>query len=195
MAYPMDLGPTGLGGADQAIREQLQDDEQLVWSGRPDPSKWFAAGDLYLIPFSLLWCGIVATISWQTYTSPNTPWPAKIFVLFFVLVGIYLLIGRHLVKWRDKQQTSYGLTGRRAIIVGPRGRVTDVRLDAVPIDQRPSRSGRHLSVTFGEGRSSLWSRGHTPQNVGLDFFHQGPPAFHDVADVDGLRQALRSIER
>ena len=195
MTYPMDLGPTGLGTDDKAIREQLHHDEQLLWSGRPDPAKWLAPGDLYLIPFSLVWCGMLGFIGWTAVASSNTPWPPKLMLALFVVAGAYLLVGRHILKWRAKRQTGYGLTDTRAIIVGPRGRVTDVRLDSVPIDQRPSRDGRHLSITFGDNRSSFWSRGNTPQNVGMDFFHQGPPAFYDVADVDGLRQALRRVER
>ncbi len=33
----------------------LLPDEQLLWCGRPDPRKHFARGDVFLVPFSLLW--------------------------------------------------------------------------------------------------------------------------------------------
>ncbi len=32
-------------------------DEQVLWTGRPDPAKRFTRSDLWLVPFSLMWTG------------------------------------------------------------------------------------------------------------------------------------------
>lgn len=187
--------PSGPDLDESVIREHLRTGEKLLWSGRPDPNKQFAPGDWYLVPFSLVWTGMVIFIGTRALWDDKGPLGAKLFLIPFLLVALYITIGRFVVKRRGKLRTRYALTDRRAIIAGPRQRVIDVVLDAAPIDQRPSRDGRHLSVTFGERRSSFWSGNNAPQNTGMDFFHQGPPAFYDVGDVEGLRRALRAIGR
>lgn len=165
--------------------------EPLLWAGRPDPARHFTPQDGYLVPFSVVWCGFA--IFWlSTALAQGAPVPFALFGVPFVAVGLYLVGGRFVVKARRKRRTVYGLTPARAIVaVGP-GSVRSAPVQAVPVERRRSRDGRHLTVTFGAGTRG-WTSGPSYANTGMEFFGRGgdPLGFHDVADVSGLENALR----
>jgi hypothetical protein len=43
--------------------DDLLANEEILWSGQPDPTKLLTAADIFLIPFSLVWTGV--TVSWE----------------------------------------------------------------------------------------------------------------------------------
>lgn len=45
------------------VQPELRPGEHLLWSGGPDESVTFGRNDLFLVPFSLLWCGFA--IFWE----------------------------------------------------------------------------------------------------------------------------------
>ena len=45
------------------ISKELASEERLLWSGRPQQGVVFRRTDLFLIPFSLLWCEFV--VFWE----------------------------------------------------------------------------------------------------------------------------------
>jgi len=103
-------------------------------------------------------------------------------------------------KRNRKRRLEYALTSTRAVICDSRGGVRDVPLAHAPIEQSPSRDGRHMTVTFGtssNGWGGGFGAGRLPANSGLDVFGSNfvTPAFVDVADVAGLQAALAHIDR
>lgn len=120
----------------------------------------------------------------------------------FLLVGLYVIVGRFFVKRSRKRRLEYALTRSRALICDSRGGVRDVPLAHAPIEQSPSRDGRHLTVTFGTSTTSWgggfgFRTGRMPTNSGLDLVNSGSaaPAFVDVADAAGVQTALGQIDR
>ncbi len=181
------------------VRRQLAPyllaDESLLWCGRPDSAKHFTSSDVFLVPFSLLWGGFA--IFWMgAAAAGGAPIPFVLFGLPFVVLGLYLIVGRFLVKARRKGQTAYGLTERRALVAVGQGALTEGPLERQPIDQRLSRDRKHMSVIFGRSATG-WSSGPSYANTGLEFLQQGshPVGFFDVADVGGLEAALRRVRR
>jgi len=175
--------------------------EPLLWSGRPDPRVLFGRGDLLLVPFTVLWGSFAVfwnVMVWRTHA----PIFLRLWGIPFLLVGLYVIIGRFFIKRNRKRRLEYALTRSRALICDSRGGVRDVPLAHVPIEQSPSRDGRHLTVTFGTSPTS-WSggfgfrTGRMPTNSGLDLssFGSAAPAFVDVVDVVGLQTALGQIDR
>ncbi len=159
----------------------------------------FGRGDLLLVPFTVLWGGFAVfwnVMAWRGH--------APVFFRFwgipFLLVGLYIIVGRFFVKRNRKRRLEYALTSSRAVICDSRGGVRDVSLAHTPIGQIPSRDGRHLTVTFGtssNGWGGGFGAGRLPANSGLDVFgsNSAAPAFVDVADVAGLQAALAQIDR
>ncbi len=89
------------------VRRQLAPyllaDEHLLWYGRPDPAKHFTGSDVFLVPFSLMWGGFA--IFWMgAALVGGAPVPFALFGLPFVVVGLYFIFGRFLVKARRKRQ-------------------------------------------------------------------------------------------
>lgn len=181
------------------VRRQLTPyllpDEHLLWTGRPDPAKHFGASDVLLVPFSLLWGGFA--IFWMvTALVGGAPVPFALFGLPFVAVGLYFIFGRFIYKANRKRQTVYGLTEGRALVAVGSGSLSEAPLLRTPVDQRRSRDGRHLTVTFGQSTRG-WSAGPSCANTGMELFDRGngPLGFYDVLDVAGLETALRGVRR
>jgi len=184
----------------QFLLSQLRG-EPLLWTGRPDPKVVFARTDLFLVPLTFLWGGFAVVWNVGVWRE-HAPVFFRLWGVPFLLRGGYLIAGRFFVKRSRNRRLEYGLTRSRALICDGRGNVHDVPLARAPIEQSPSRNGRHLGVTFGT--SSARSRsgfgfggGRLPTNSGFDLFSSGTtvPAFFDVADVDDLQTALGQIDR
>jgi hypothetical protein len=101
---------------ESVIEEQLSRDERLLWSGQPPGGFRLSLADVFLIPFSLLWCGFA--IFWVV--SAYAMGAPLFFVLFgalFVLIGLFLVFGRFFVDSWLRGRTYYGVTNERIIIM------------------------------------------------------------------------------
>ncbi|NOQ73000.1 MAG: PH domain-containing protein [Crocinitomix sp.] len=95
------------------INEYLNSGERLVWTGQPRGGIIFRKSDLFLIPFSLMWCGFA--IFWVVMAS-NTGGMFALFGIPFVLVGLFVVFGRFLIDKKLREKTFYGITEDRIII-------------------------------------------------------------------------------
>ena len=80
---------------DQALRSQLHEGEELLWSGAPEPGLHLQPGDGVRIPFSLAWCGFALFWEFSVVTS-GAPFLFPVFGAFFVAAGLYLVFGRYI---------------------------------------------------------------------------------------------------
>ena len=96
----------------QWIRPYLEPGEQILWLGKPETLHLLAAQDVFLIPFSLLWFGFA--VFWEiTVFRMGTPWFFPLFGAFFVMIGLYLTVGRFLWKAYVLRHTLYAITDRK----------------------------------------------------------------------------------
>jgi len=104
------------------LQEEFLRDERVLWQGQPDPSKHFAPSDVFAIPFSLLWGGFA--LFWEASALGLVRWDGDegraplFFVLWgipFVLIGLYLMVGRFFYKAWRKRRTLYAVTDRRVL--------------------------------------------------------------------------------
>jgi len=170
------------------IQSVLRDSERLLWSGRPDPRVLFTRADVILIPFSALFLGFALFWEFTALTTPTRVPFAPVFGAVFVIVGIYVLIGRFFYKAWAKARTLYVVTDARVLSITGR-RVREAPVSTQPVEWRPSRT--HLSVTFG---TSPGNRAVNLENTGWIGSGSGSAggavSFFDVADGPALRAAI-----
>jgi hypothetical protein len=145
-----------------AFRGRLLPGERIVWSGRPAQGVLFTGRDVFLIPFSLVWCGFA--IFWTVLAATGTMATGRadvawfpLFGLPFVCVGLYFVAGRFLVDAWIRSGVRYALTDRRVLIArsGPLADFTAVNLDRLPDARLSERRNGRGTIRFGQP-AALW---------------------------------------
>ncbi|MDC7997526.1 PH domain-containing protein [Gilvibacter sediminis] len=140
------------------LRSYLNPGEGLIWTGKPKQGVVFRSADVFMIPFTVLWCGFA--IFWVIMASE-----AGAFALFgipFVLVGLFLVFGRFFVDARVRAKTVYGITQDRILI---KSGVFSTTLNSVSIKnishlEYQEKSDRSGSILLGpRSPHQRWSSG------------------------------------
>ena len=97
------------------LQQHLDSNEKLIWSGQPRKGIVFRTSDIYVIPFSLLWCGF-AIFWFTTALKSGAPIMFAMFGIPFVVIGLIFVFGRFLIDAKQREHTFYGLTADRIII-------------------------------------------------------------------------------
>jgi hypothetical protein len=132
------------------IIDQVQGDEKLLWADKPVRGIKFRSTDIFITLFSILWLSF--SVFWVYMASEAN----IIFALFgtpFILIGIYLLIGRYFFDALSRKNTVYGLTNKRII---QKSGLFKVHYKSVFLDSLPS-----LSYTEKPDGSGDINFGHT----------------------------------
>lgn len=101
------------GEAQSELRQHLDNDEKLLWSGQPKKGIVFRSEDLFLIPFSILWCGFA--VFW-VYSAAQGGGMFALFGIPFVFIGLIFVFGRFFIDAKQRENTYYGITENRIII-------------------------------------------------------------------------------
>ncbi|TCO55102.1 hypothetical protein [Actinocrispum wychmicini] len=130
----------------------LYEGERVLWTGSPSRYPIFNRGDIFLVPFSIVWCGFA--IFWET-TAARTGAPPffLLFGGFFVLAGLYLVVGRLIARYLFLLGSDYLVTDRRvtvSTIVLGRRRVRSVYLKDLPPPMISAERGPVGTIKFGD---------------------------------------------
>ncbi len=194
--------------ADDAFAGRLLSGERIQWSGRPSSGLLFTPRDIFLIPFSLFWCGIVVSPMWplgrdEFRSASGVPAGMSLmpllFPLLFVTVGLYLLVGRFAVDAWVRSGTAYAVTNQRILITksGIFSRFIAISLDRLPETQLREGLGGRGTIQFGSqtpfwiGRTyGMWSPAldPTPQFLAI-------PDARGVFDLIQKQKGRSTIER
>jgi len=183
--------------AQNRLAGELEAGERLLWSGRPDSRRWLYPQDAVLIPFSVMWGGFA--IFWEAEVLSSSS--ARGTVLFplwgipFVLIGLYLMIGRFFLRRWIRRRTLYAVTDQRVFTISPswpRGeRTTSVWFGSYPpVDKRVARDGRG-TLWIGPlpyanrwlASEPGWPGGHSRTGSAV--------VFADIPDVDEIYSRIR----
>jgi hypothetical protein len=142
------------------IKAELGSQERLLWTGRPRSGILFRPADALLIPFSLLWGGFA--IFWEaTVITQRAPFFFKLWGVPFVLVGLYLIVGRFFADARQRAKTYYGITSERVIIISGlfRRSVKSLNIETLSDITLTEKSDGSGSITLGPTHPMLgWAR-------------------------------------
>jgi hypothetical protein len=100
-----------------ALAMELQASERMLWSGMPRQGLRLRAGDVFMIPLSLFWGGFVFFWEYTVLNTGNAPVFMVLWGVPFVVVGVYLIIGRFFWDSYQRSCTYYAVTDQRALIV------------------------------------------------------------------------------
>ena len=165
--------------------------ERLLWSGAPRQGVVFRPSDLFQIPFSLLWGGFA--LFWNvTVWATGAPFFFRLFGLPFLVVGLYITVGRFWWDARRRARTSYGVTTERVLIasnvLSPSIKSLALRtLTDVTLTERPDGSG---TITFGPTGGFAASMYAGTSWPGI----QQPTAFELIPDAKRVYDVVREAQ-
>jgi hypothetical protein len=188
----------GMQEVPEEIRQQLAPGESLLWHGRPRQGIVLRGSDALVIPFSIVWCGVVLHIfsSWDSRQFSGSG--ASLFSLFpliFLLAGAYFLIGRFVIDARLRSRKRYAVTSERVLIAGGlfSRRLTSLslrNLSEMTLSQKDSGEG---SIVFGRPPVLIQP---APGTEGAPAV-QAPavPSFELIADAGAVHALIRDAQR
>jgi hypothetical protein len=148
-----------------------------------------------MIPFSLVWCGFAVFWESSVLSAPKAPAFFAIWGIPFIVIGIYMVIGRFFVEARQRASTYYAVTPERVLLVsGLFSRaVKSLNLRTLTDVSLSERSSGEGTITFGPqspfvgpfGGMSSWPE--ASQQVG--------PRFDLVADAKSVYETIRGAQR
>ncbi|WP_423065408.1 PH domain-containing protein [Devosia sp. CN2-171] len=173
---------------DQIIRSRLLSGERILWSGRPAQGLLFVPSDAFLIPFGLFFLGF--SIFWIAMAS-NAGGAFFLFGIPFVVVGLFMSVGRFFVDAWLRQTMVYAVTDRRILIARPApfGRFISVDRSRMPESElREGVDGRG-TLRFGPPATAVYTRNNLASAIpALD------PTPQFLA-VDNARQVFDLVQR
>jgi hypothetical protein len=176
---------------DQVLSRQVGPGERLLWSGRPRQGVFLRPADAYLIPFSLMWGGFA--IFWEySVLSSKGPFFFEIWGIPFVLIGLYLIVGRFFADARQRAKTYYGLTNQRVIIVSGlfAQAVKSLQLRTLSDVSLSERSDGTGTITFGP-TAPWWSGASSWPGSGP----HAPPSFDSITGARDVFERVRTAQR
>ncbi len=174
--------------------------ERLLWTGRPSTGLLFTSRDFFLVPFSLIWLGVVVSTFGSMFGhGENFQAAGPMFILFpavFLCVGLYVAFGRFAVDAWLRSATRYAVTDRRILIArsGPFSNFTALGLDRLPDTQLNEGGGGRGTIRFGSQTSLFGNRGFGSWNPALDPTPQFL-AIENVRDVFNIIQRQANSDR
>lgn len=96
------------------FKAYMSNDEYIVWKGKPGKGKLFKAEDIFLIPFSIIWCG--GALVWTSIAISEKIFTFILIGIFFSIVGLYISVGRYIHKIYRRKNTRYIITNKKVLI-------------------------------------------------------------------------------
>lgn len=148
----------------EQLRPALLSGENLVWVARPENGVKLKPIDILLIPFSLVWGGGVLMGFSAMWLDPGHEGPSlfQFYLIPFLLIALYITIGRFIHEYLIRKHTVYGITDQGRILIktglfsSSLSNYGIKHLPRVEFSQKKDRSG---SIKFNEN-SSIFSYKH-----------------------------------
>lgn len=178
---------------EQRIRSDLASGEKLLWTGQPVRGIRFRAVDFVMVPFSLLWGGFA--VFWEAMVlKQGAPLFMALWGIPFILMGVYIVVGRFFVDAALRARTYYALTSQRVVILSG---LWSQQLKSLWLRSLPEivlREGNGLgSIDFG---SNSWTGGQFFRGTswpGMSRYQ--PPSFDLIENPQNVYNLIRSAKQ
>ena len=169
-------------------RPYITPGEAILWKGKPGKGHLLTGQDVFMIPFSIIWCGFA--FFWEgTVLTTDAPFVFKLFGLPFVCVGLYMVFGRFIHTAFMRKRTAYVITNKK--IIRLRGNQIDM-LDGKTMPPMHTTAYRDGSGTIGFGQEyyhyNSFNRRRTYSNP--NYF-----SLENIPDVARVQQYIDQMER
>jgi hypothetical protein len=181
--------------ATRIIQSELESRETLLWVGQPQQGVKLRGSDIFLIPFSLIWGG--GAFFWEySVIQGDAPLYFLLFGVPFVVIGLYLIIGRFFFDAKQREKTFYGLSNERIIIITGlfRKQIKSLSLRTLADISISESSNGIGSITFGGSNSSAsmfestsWPGMEQYMGTRFSFISNAKQIYHKI--VEAQKQA------
>ncbi len=166
-------------------RSYLTPGEAILWKGKPGKGHLVTSQDVFMIPFSIFWCGFA--IFWLvTAVSSGAPVFFWAFGIPFVCVGLYLVFGRFIWTAYIRKKTNYVVTNKK--IIRKRGSRVDM-LDGKTLPPMQMNAYNDGSGTIRFGEMPYYYRRNTING------YQSLFALENIPNVVQVHSILSQIEK
>lgn len=164
--------------------------ERQLWAGAPRQGIVLRPTDAFQIPFSLLW-GAFAVFWEVSVIRMDAPFFFALFGLPFVLIGLYLIVGRFFVDAWRRRNTTYAVTSDRILIESGLRTLTLTSFDLKSLPQVTLHERRDGwgTITFGPPQLNAMIRGGGWPGV------PAPTAFELIPDARRVHDIIREAQK
>ncbi|GAW41339.1 hypothetical protein SH203_01743 [Brevundimonas sp. SH203] len=140
--------------ATDRFRSYLASDENVLWAGQPKQGLTVSGKDIFLIPFSLLWGGFAILWNAMVWIMPGGDqgdlWFFRLFGLPFLIVGLYLIVGRFIHDAMIRKTQFYAVTNQRVLMLLDRKqpKLTSLEIRRLPKLELSEHSDGTGSIVF-----------------------------------------------
>lgn len=176
--------------AELAITQQLDHDERLLWSGAPGGGLRLRKSDFFTIPFSIMWGGFA--LFWEyTAVQHDAPLIFRLWGVPFVVIGLYMMVGRFYWDAHVRERTVYAVTDKRVIIVSGiwTRSVTSIALSGLRFITLVTRDDGSGDVVFAP------SAGAIPQGLDRRNYQPQPAKLEFLSNPREVYDMIRSAQR
>lgn len=175
------------------FHSELLSGEKFLWTGQPDPNIFFTKGDIFLIPFSLLWGGSFISTLGSSFPMNGEFSIFSLVSVVFSVVGAYMIFGRFIYKYLKKKNTYYAVTSERVLILTELfGRsVLSINAKSLSAINKTGNGNGIGSILFGEQNQQSSMTG----NMGMDLLgYANSQAFFDIHNVDDVYGKINRLK-
>jgi hypothetical protein len=146
----------------QQFQPYLFNGERILWTGQPKQGLVLSARDTFLIPFSLMWGGfaifwnaMVWLAPFDTNSGGNPGWFFKLWGLPFLVIGLYLIVGRFLHDAHIRKNQFYAVTDQR-ILVLRKSKITSLDIRRLPRLELSEHGDGTGTLAFEASNTGYW---------------------------------------
>ena len=166
-------------------RPYLDADEHILWRGAPEKLHLLTTPDIYQIPFGLLWTGFAVYWEYSAFHS-GAPLFFLLFGGMFVLIGLFLTVGRFLWRALELRRAAYVITEQK-VLLHRRGRVELVMKSTLPpVTVKTYRDG--TGTILLSSPPSLYQKSYVSRSS-----FQPALELHGISDPEAAVRALQRI--